>query len=302
MTFRHLEAFVQVAARASFTRAAEALYVTQPTVSGQIKELEEELGESLFDRLPRAVALTEAGRLLLPLAREVLAARERLGEQAAEYRGLSWGRLTVAVSTIPGECFLPPLLAAFLTAHPGISVSLRVTSSLEVLRQVAAGEAALGVTGERDEAAELSFEPLWSDRVGLYAGAGVVPGPRVALAELGRIPLVHREEGSGTRHAVEAALRAQGFPPAGLRVVLEVGSTAAVKSAVVAGVGAAFLSDVAVAAEVAAGRLRPVAVEGFSPVERRFYAVWDPQRARSPAARAFLDAVRASGRGGAADP
>ncbi|MBE0617433.1 MAG: LysR family transcriptional regulator, partial [Proteobacteria bacterium] len=169
MNFRHLEAFVQVAAQGGFTRAAEALYLTQPTVSGQVKELEQELGVALFDRLPRAVELTEAGRLLLPEARMILEARNRLLEQSSSYLGLLWGTLRVHASTIPGEYLLPSRLAAFKRAHPEVRVRLHVASSAQVLDAVGAGEAALGVVGRLGEAAGLSNAPLWTDRILLYA-------------------------------------------------------------------------------------------------------------------------------------
>ncbi|GAB4255879.1 MAG: selenium metabolism-associated LysR family transcriptional regulator [Deferrisomatales bacterium] len=289
MTFRHLEAFVQVARKGGFTRAAEALYLTQPTVSGQIKELEQELGLPLFHRLPRAVELTEAGGALLAQAREILGARERLLEQAAAYRGLLWGRLELVASTIPGEYLLPPLLAAFKQRRPEIAVALRVSDSAEVLRTVASGEACLGVAGEKAADAGLESAPLWTDRVTLYAAGQWLPDGPLSVDALRQLPVVVREEGSGTRRAAEEFLRQVGLGLADLRVVGEFGSATAVKEAVKAGLGAGFLSDVAVAGEVGRGGLRPVIVEGAQPMLRRFFAVWDGQRALTPAAREFLD-------------
>jgi len=297
MNFRHLEAFVQVAGQGGFTRAAEALYLTQPTVSGQVKELEQELGVPLFDRLPRSVELTEAGRMLLPEARRILDARDRLLQQSSAYLGLLWGRLRVHASTIPGEYLLPTHLAAFRRAHPEVRVVLHVASSAQVLDAVAGGEAALGVVGSRGDLPGLSYLPLWTDRIQLYAPPGLGRGRLEALEELRGVPLVFREEGSGTRRVVEAALGALGLPAGELDVVGEFGSTSAVKEAVRAGFGAAFLSEVAAAGEVRAGSLRPVPVAGLPPVERRFHAVWDGQRSLPPAAQAFLDFLAAAAPG-----
>ncbi len=288
MNFRHLEAFVQVAAQGGFTRAAEALYLTQPTVSGQVKELEQELGVSLFDRLPRAVELTEAGRLLLPEARMILEARDRLLEQSSAYLGLLRGRLRVHASTIPGEYLLPAQLAAFHRTHPEVRVSLHVASSAQVLDAVAAGEAALGVVGSRGDVPGLTFAPLWTDRIQLYASPGLGRTRLESLEDLRRVPLVFREEGSGTRGVVEATLGGLGLAAGELDVVGEFGSTSAVKEAVRAGIGAAFLSEVAAACEVRAGALSALFVPGLPPVERRFHAVWDGQRSMPPAARVFL--------------
>ena len=294
MTFRHLEAFVQVARQGGFTRAADKLCLTQPTVSGQIKELEQELGVSLFHRLSRAVPLTEAGELLLPRALELLGAREGLLERAAAYRGLLWGRLTVHASTIPGEYFLPPLLAAFKGDHPEIRLTLHIRESEAVLDQVRRGEAALGVVGKQIANGGLVFRPLWRDHIALYGGGGGAVPRRLEVGDLRQVPLVLREEGSGTRRAVEGALQTLGVSLDECAVVAEFGSTTAVKQAVAAGLGAGFLSDVSVAAEMASGTLRRVEVAGFEPISRRFFAVWDPERAPSPAVARFREALFAA--------
>ncbi len=285
MNFRHLEAFVAVARQGGFTRAADRLCLTQPTVSGQIKELEEELGLVLFHRLPRSVELTEAGERLLPRAEEVLRARDRMLEEAAAHRGLVAGTLQVHASTIPGEYVLPAFLARFKREHPGVRVVLRVADTADVIRRVRRGEAEIGVVGERGGGDGLAYHRLWSDRVGLFAPAGWSLPSVVPPRTLEDLPLVLREPGSGTRRAVERAL---GGIAERLRVVAEFGSTAAVLEAVRAGIGAGFVSERAAAAWVETGRIAAVAVEGVLPLERWFYAVWDPRRTPGPAAEAFL--------------
>ncbi len=292
MNFRHLEAFVQVAVKGGFTRAAEALLITQPTVSGQIKELEEELGVTLFDRRPRSVELTEAGESFLPRAREILASRDQLLERAAAYRGLLWGHLEVHASTIPGEYLLPRLLTSFKGAHPHVRVTLQVSDSATVLRRVVSGEASFGLAGERDENLALEYLPLWTDRIGLYTARAPEPEADLDPRELASLPLVLREEGSGTRRAVLQALEARGIKASGLRVVGEFSSTTAVKEAVKCGIGAGFLSDAAVACEVQAGMVRPLGIPGVLPVQRCFHAVWDPQRSRAPVVKAFMEHLR----------
>ncbi len=299
MTFRHLEAFVAVARKGGFTRAAEALHLTQPTISGQIKELEEELGTPLFHRLPRSVELTEAGRWFLGRAREILDARERFLEEAAAYRGLLKGTLEVHASTIPGEYLLPPVLARFKERHPDLRVLLRVADTGEVLRRVSAGEAGLGVVGERRGETGLSFLRLWRDRVGLFAPAGWAGRLPLTPEDLADLPLILREEGSGTRKAVEGAV---GERMDGLRVVGEFGSTAAVLEAVRAGIGAGFLSERAAAVHLETGRIVAAPVPGLFPVERWFYAVWHPRRELAPAAAAFLALLREDARSGTGPP
>ncbi|WP_025322854.1 selenium metabolism-associated LysR family transcriptional regulator [Deferrisoma camini] len=291
MTFRHLEAFVAVAGEGGFTRAAEVLCLTQPTVSGQIRELEEELGVTLFHRLPRAVELTEAGRRFLVRAREVLAGRDRLLEEAAAYRGVVDGTLEIHASTIPGEYLLPPVLARFKAEHPRVRVVLRVADTGEVLRRVESGEVGLGVVG-RPAGTDLECRPLWRDRVVCVVPAGWEVADRLEPPDLERLPLVVREEGSGTRTTVEEAL---GERWCRMRVVAELGSTAAVLEAVKAGLGAGFVSERAAREAAEAGKVRFVAVEGVLPVERRFHAVWHPRRVLSPAARALLELLSGDG-------
>ncbi|GAB4256454.1 LysR substrate-binding domain-containing protein [Deferrisoma sp.] len=288
MTFRHLEAFVAVAREGGFTRAAERLCLTQPTVSGQIRELEEDLGLELFHRLPRAVELTDAGKALLPKALDVLAARDRFAQEAAALRGVVAGELAVHASTIPGEYLLPPVLARFKAEHPGVRVVLEVADTSEVLRRVEAGEAGVGIVGS-EAGGDLLSEPLWGDRIVLLVPAGWPVADRIAPEDLGDLPLVAREPGSGTRRTVEAALGDRRVHP---RVVAELGSTTAVLEAVKAGLGAGFVSERAAAEALASGRVRSVAVDGVVPVSRRFLAVWHPRRALGPAARALLEILR----------
>jgi DNA-binding transcriptional LysR family regulator len=250
----------------------------------------------LFHRLPRAVRLTEAGALLLKGAREVLGARDRVEELAAQYQGLLWGRLELHASTIPGEYLLPGLVARFKERHPHIRIRLHVGSSADILRRVAGGDALLGFVGERDPQLGLEYVALWRDRIGLYRSAAA-PGdgtPRDAVDPAGveRLPLILRDAGSGTRNAVEAALRKLGVEFERCKVVAEFGSTAAVKEAVKAGAGVGFLSDVAVRCEVEGKTLVPVEIAGLPPVRRLFHAVWDPRKSLPPAASAFLDLLR----------
>lgn len=140
----------------------------------------------------------------------------------------------------------------------------------------------------------LTFHPLWWDHIALYAGGGGAVPHRIEVGDLRQVPLVLREEGSGTRRAVERALPPLGVSLDACAVVAEFGSTTAVKQAVAAGLGAGFLSDVSVAAELASGVLRRVEVAGFEAIPRRFFAVWDPERAPSPATARFREALLAA--------
>jgi DNA-binding transcriptional LysR family regulator len=286
MNFRHLEAFVATAQSGSVTHAAEKLLRTQPTVSGQLKELEEELGVSLFHRLPRGVELTAPGRELLHRSQQILNERQKLLDEAAEHQGLLRGELVIHASNIPGEYLLPPLLGRFKKEHPGLRMVCRIYDSAGTIARVLGGEAGLGVVGRTVADPELEFTPLWSDRIELYSAPGVFP-EAIPAKEFAHLPLVCRVEGSATRRAVEKALGKLGATLSGDQLLAELGSTAAVKEALRAGVGAAFLSQVAAAPGLAAGTLERVKVTGLEPILRRFYLVEHKRRELSPAARAF---------------
>lgn len=294
MNYRHLEAFVAVADHGSFTRAAEAMFLTQPTVSGQIREFEEELGLALFHRESRAVTVTEAGALLLPVAREALSVRTHLLEVAAQYRGVLVGCLEIHASTVPGEHLLPSVLARFKRAYPGIQVRLSVHDSGEVFSLLEEGAISLGVVGEVRHLEWLECAPLWSDRIELYAACPFSVEEPFTMDSLKRIALVFREAGSATQRTVDAALKAAGISRPDLTAVAEIGSSAAVKEAIKAGVGAGFLSSLVVDSEQRLGLLRPIRIEGLAPIRRSFFAVRNGRRKLSPAEQAFWETLLAS--------
>ena len=216
MTFRHLEAFVTTARTGSVTLAAEELLRTQPTVSGQLKELEEELGVALFHRLPRGVEPTEAGHALLEQARALLDGRQQLLDGAAARLGLMQGELCIDASNIPGEYLLPPLLGRFKADHPDLRVICRIHDSRETIEHILNGDAYLGVVGNAEDDPDLEFLPLWEDRLDLYAAKDFRADEKMSLDELKELPLVVREEGSATRKAAEKALVNLGFSPRSL--------------------------------------------------------------------------------------
>jgi DNA-binding transcriptional LysR family regulator len=289
MMFRHLEAFVETARTGSVTLAAETLLVTQPTVSGQLRELEEELGVPLFNRLPRGVELSEAGKRFLPRAKEILSARKKLLEEASDYKGLLLGTLELHASNVPGEYLLPVCIAHFKKAHPSLRIVMKIHDSRETIEAIQRGDAYLGVVGGSVEDPDLEFFPIWDDRIYLYGSAKAQFPETVTLQELAALPLVMREEGSASRLTVLGALKEAGLDLNAIEVVAELGSTTAVKKAVAAGIGASFLSEISALEELEAGLFRKIEVTGLPLIERRFYLVRHAKRELPPSARAFCE-------------
>ena len=288
MDLRQLEIFVKVAEFRSFSKAAEALYLTQPTVSEHVRTLEDELGVRLLDRLGRGAAATPAGLLLLSYAQRLLSLAREARQAMEGFQGRMSGDLLIGASTIPGEYVLPTLIGRFKEKYPDISITLLIGDSQAVSDWVAEGRAELGVVGARLPVRGVEYKELMPDEVvvvvrGTHAWLG---RKEVTLAELREEPLLIRERGSGTRAAIEAALSETGTDLSAFRVVGEMGSTQAIKQAVKAGVGASLVSRRAVEEECASGRLWCLRIRDVT-ITRAFHLATHKERSRSPLSDAF---------------
>jgi DNA-binding transcriptional LysR family regulator len=284
MTLEQLRIFVAVAERQHVTRAAEALNITQSAVSAAIAALEARHDIRLFDRVGRGIVLNDVGRALLADARVTLDHAAGLDHLLAGFRGLARGSLRLAASQTVGGYWLPRLLGDFRRRYPGIAVSLDIANSERVAEQVASGEAELGfIEGVIDDPDLLRW-PIAEDRL-LAVQAGAAP-PRIDADWIRATEWVLREAGSGTRSTFEAVLSAMAIDPAELKVALVLPSNEAVRSAVVAGAGAAVLSTVVVTSALSAGHLHALPLE-IPP--RRFFCLRHRERPPSRVAGAFLE-------------
>jgi DNA-binding transcriptional LysR family regulator len=300
MDLRRLEVFVKVAELGSFSRAAEALFLTQPTVSEHVRALEEDLGVQLLDRLGRGAAPTPAGQLLLGYAHRILVLMREARQAVDRFQGRLLGELVVGGSTIPAEYILPALIGQFKAKYPDISISLRVAGSQQISEWVEEGRVEIGVVGARPASRALIARELMADQI-VIAVPAEHPWARrqsVRLADIRTEPLILRERGSGTRQALERALAEAGTDLSGFRVAGEMGSTQAVKQAVRAGIGVTLVSRLAVEDECRAGLLGSVRVEDLD-VRRSFHLVTHRDRSRSPLAQAFLEFVESQAGAGA---
>ena len=288
MDIHALEVFCRIMETRSFSRAAEAVSLTQPTVSGHIKNLEEEAGTRLFDRLGKEVRPTKAGEILYRYATEILRLRTAALQALDEHKGRLRGSLLIGGSTIPGEYILPALLARFKARYPEIAISLRIGGSREVVAAVAEGEYEVGMVGARFDDPKLEYVRFAGDEIVLAVPAGHpwASRRRVSLAVVAKGPLILREPGSGTRRATEKAFARAGVKPAEGAVVAELGSNEAVRQAVRRGAGCSFISRRAIEEELKHGALAAVPVEGLK-LTRDFYMVIHRRRSRSPAGEAF---------------
>jgi DNA-binding transcriptional LysR family regulator len=285
----HLSTFARVAEQGSFTAAAAELGITQAAVSQRIAVLERELRVSLFDRQSGRISLTETGRRLYQYARQILDLHKKAREVIGAYLPPVSGGLTIAASSVPGECFLPTLLSAFHAKHPQVRVRATVSDSRSVLTEVEKGRASLGLVGQKAERASLEARPIGSDSLVLIVPSEHPWAARraISLDALAGEPLIVRESGSGSRCALEKSLERAGSSHAGLSVLHEHGSNTAIKNAVKRGLGVAFISRFCVKGELDSRDLRAISVQGLD-LTRRFYIVHHRRRPLSLAARAFF--------------
>ena len=287
VTLRQLRTFVTVADLTSFSLAAQQLRLSQPSVSYQVKELEEALGLPLLDRLGKRVSLTEAGSVLYSYARRTLNILDEASLALEEMRGIKRGNLRVGASTTVGIYLLPAALGAFKKLHPGLVISLEIGSRVRVQEQVLRNELDLAVVGPALKDPELTIIPFVSDELVVIAPANHSLAGRRALTlkDLEGQSFIMREPASGSRASFEKAARKAGVK---LDVAMELGSNGAIKHAVESGLGLAVISRYACALEVAGKRLVELHVRGF-PIRRDWHIVHLRRRRLPATVLAFME-------------
>ena len=289
-----LEVFYWVAELKSFSEAADRLALKQPTVSAHIQELEKILAGKLFYRIPGKVSLTPLGLLLQEKAKNLLAFKRETVAAVEQFHGTLSGELWIGGSNIPGEYLLPQKLGKFIKKYPRVKPILRIGDSAGIVEEVLDGKVEIGFVGFKNADSRLSFDKIWQDEMVLTVPKNHPWSRRkfVQLADLRAQNFISREHGSGTLDSFRHLL-ARKRPSADelLNVAMELGSTAAVKEALISGCGISILSRISIGRELADGILVAVAIRGLK-MERDFYEVCYKQRPLSPVAQAFRKFLR----------
>lgn len=285
MNFTHLAAFQAVVETGSVTAAAEHLHVSQPALTREIRALEERLGVVLFDRLPRGMLPTEAGRLLAGFGAQIFKLADAAESAMAELTGLQRGQLSIAASRTTGAYVLPPILDAYRARHPGVTLALSVSNTEQVQAQVRAFESQIGLIEGPHDTETFDARSLGEDLIVAVAGADHPLAKRRGLtaAAVGEAELVMREPGSGTREVVERAYAALGLS---LAPKLSIGSPEAIKRLLRLGRAVSWVSRRSVAEELAAGVLVELKVRDMR-IARELTMIWHRGHAPSPSALAF---------------
>lgn len=274
MNFHQLHIFYTVSERGSFSAAAQTLHMTQPAVTMQIQALEDYFGTKLFDRSTKKIIITEAGLTLMPFAVRSMQLMRETDQAMSAFTHMLEGRLMLGASLTIGEYVLPRLLGPFGKEYPNISIMMKVMNTSQIMDEIHKHQLNFGLIEAPVSHPDMVIEPVMGDELKL-----IVPGEHplavqseVTLAQALAYPFVLRERGSGTRRVMEEQLEANGLDPAAMQIVMELGSTGAVKSAVEAGLGITIISTSSVKHEVALGLLKIVNLTDAS-FKRQFYAI-----------------------------
>lgn len=288
MEVRKLEVFCKVVELKSFTRAAAAVMLSQPTVSEHIRSLEDELGQKLVDRLGRQVEPTPVGRLLYSYAVKILRIQQDALQAIEHYGGKLVGRIMIGAGSIPGTYILPGVIGRFRERYPSIQATLKINSSHQIVQDVLDGQLEIGVVGARWSERGLDFREIYSDSLSVIVSADhhLAEKKEVSLTELIEEPFILRENGSGTRKVVDQIFENHGVKATSLCEVAEIGSTEAVLQAVKEGMGISIVSSKAMEKDLRAGTIASLSIKGIK-MERPFYMIRRKNRELSPAAAVF---------------
>ena len=275
-----------VAQHLNFRKAADQLFLTQPAVTLQIQALENELGVRLFDRAGGKVSLTPQGKILLNHANKLASIAAQAERELGTTQGTVSGELSLGVSTTIAQYVLPKLLGAFLAEHPQVQFSLRSGNTAEIVQLLLDGKVSAGLIEGPAQERGVHTEPFMDDELVLIAPREF-ESARISRAQLQRLPLLMREQGSGSRRVVETALDKAGLKSKSFQKVMDLDSTEAIKSAVEAGLGVGFVSRWAISKELELGTLQVVAV-GDLRITRHFTII----TRTGPAPQGPADALR----------
>ena len=293
LTLHQLKVFEATARYCSFTRAAEELYLTQPTVSMQVKQLTKAIGIPLFEQIGKRLYLTGAGRELYSTCQDIFDKLDQLEMQVADLKGMKEGHLKLAVITT-AQYFVPRLLGPFCQQYPGIDVSLIVTNHEEAIDRLTDTKDDLYVMSQLPEHIDVKAHPFLDNPLVVMAPKNhpLAQQTNISIAQLAGEPFIMREPGSGTRKAVQALLDDHGVK---VKVRLELGNNEAIKQAIAGGLGLSVLSCHTLTSAGDTGELTILDVNEF-PIERQWYVVHSGSKQLSIIASTFLDYLKTEAR------
>ena len=293
MNLKQLEAFARVAEAKSFSEAAKILYLTQPTVSAHVASLEKELGVCLLMRSTKEVSLTEEGEILYDYAMQMLELEQQIRERFGS-RKKEGAVLRIAASTIPSQYLLPEIMVRFRERYPGVRLRVMETDSAGAVEQILSRRADIGFAGTVLEEKQCVYIPFYQDELVVIIPGEGLEGPESAAetaAWIRRMPVILREEGSGTRKEAQRLLRQMGIELSELNIVASIQNQETIKRSVRNGMGISILSRLAAEDEIRSGVLRAVLL-GETGGKRNINLVFDRRSLHSTEAEKLIDLVK----------
>jgi len=287
MELKYIEIFCAVVELKSFSKAARALHLTQPTISIHIKALEDEFGAKLLDRFGRTIMPTQDGEILYRYAKEIVNLKENARLAMERLSGTMRGKLIIGASTIPGEYILPQFLSQFKIAYPDVFPSLKIGDSNYIHESVLQGKVDLGIIGAPSKDKNIITRKFLDDELILVAPS-TYKNSVLPRSELKTAPLLVRETGSGSRASIEMHLKKAGIALENLNIAAEMGSSQALILAVKSGMGMAFTSRLSVANDIQQKTLKAVQLKGIR-MARNFHIITHRLRHHSRICTTFIE-------------
>jgi DNA-binding transcriptional LysR family regulator len=279
ITLQQMEAVISLVEERSFSRAAKRMLLTQPALTKNIKNVEDSLGVLVVNRSNAGISLTPEGKILYDYAQRMVKLRDEVKTKIIKLHENAGGDIYIGASTIPATYILPRALSAFCKTNPDIRIYIKAADSEEAMNMVLDKEAEIGCIGKKPQNKKLAAEPLWKDRLVLAVAKGHrwLKKKSIAATELPEEPFIAREKGSATRDVLESYLKeTKSISLSQLDVCGELGSSEAIKEAIIAGLGVSIISIHAIKRELAAGTLFEVPIQGLK-MERNFYLIYPQQ-------------------------
>jgi DNA-binding transcriptional LysR family regulator len=277
MDIHQLRVFTSVFKNRSFSKASEALHLTQPTISNHIKALEDEFACKLFDRMGRTIIPTKEAEVLYGKSTEIIEKADALKEALGQLKKETTGKLVIGASTIPGVYLMPRIMTGFQKKYPAISFQILIADSGGIIDSISRHELLLGIVGAKLGNDQIDYIPFVEDELIVVSAPLKTGKSSMTLKELVALPMVYREEGSGTRREVEKFLESEGISFDHMKIAGIFGSTDAVKQAVKAGLGVSILSKFSVADELEHKLLEEIKLTDIH-MKRNFYIVTHKKR------------------------
>lgn len=289
MNFKELQSFVAISKYKNFSKAAKALYLTQPTISHHIQTLEDELNATILVRTSKNVSLTKAGQLLLIHAQKILNEKEQIHFMFDHYNGDISGELEIATSTIPSQYYLPDIIKSFSELHPKMKFRIEKLDSAGVHKKLELSTIDFGIVGAKSSADFFSYEKILSDDIVLCCDH-TMDVEALSINDLKKIPLILREEGSGTKKELLSALEEHGIERHQLNVFATIDDINTIKACIMGSNKFAFTSRIAIQEDIDTKKLKIVPIDGLK-ITRDFYFVYNKKHTLTPLSRTFKEYI-----------